>query len=254
MKKIVKILLTLIIIGIFLNITLSRYVEEKSDVSRRIGDKLNGGTMSTSEYAKILEVYEEYTNNLKSGDYEKAYSFLSYEYKQYKTYEDFLKEIKDLNYENIKIEEIIKRTEKMYSVIINEDDIKKENLIIYNSETLKCFIVPEPFLEHNVLNKNLKKKNVEYEVIDTINYIDKFVVNMKITNLSKKDSVCISKFEIINDDGKNISSNLEKLKLEPLEERIVTVTFNTYIEFPNQIRISRLIEKKNLTESYLLDI
>ena len=90
MKKIIKILLSLILILAFLNITLSRYSDEMSDISRRLGNKITGGTISARDYARISELYKKYIEALKIKDYETAYNFLSYEYKQYKDYESFL--------------------------------------------------------------------------------------------------------------------------------------------------------------------
>lgn len=254
MKKIIKILLTLICIGIFAYITLSGYVDEKTDVSRRVGNKINGGTMSTTEYAAVSEAYGIYMDYLKSGDYATAYSFLSYEYKQYKTIEEFLNEIKEIKIDNVEVKEIRKMTDKLYSVIIDDGDGEKENMVIFNSDSIRFFVVPDTFIEHKVVNGKLKKKNVQYEVIDTINYIDKFVVNMKITNISKKDSAYISKIELKNDGKKETDGSLIGFKLAPLESKEVTVEFETYIEFPNQIKISRTIKENDLVETYFIDI
>lgn len=254
MKKIIKILLFLIIILIFLNVTLSRYTDEKSDVSRRLGSKITGGTISISEYARISELYGKYTDALKNGDYETAYDFLSHEYKQYKDYETFLAEISELDFSNVAIHNIVIKTENMYSIEININGEKKENLIVFPPDLTNCFIVPEPFIEYKEINKKFKKRNVDYEIISTTNYLDKFIVDMEITNLDKKDVVSISEFELREDAMLGKKADIETIEIAPMETRSISVQFETNIDFPNKIAVSRIIEDKDIIETYVIDI
>ncbi len=251
MKKIFKILLCLICIGIFIIITFSRYADEKSDISRKIGNKVSGGTISTIEHARISRVHEEYINMLKLGDYETAYNLFSYNYKQFKDYKTFITDVSKLNLEEIAIEEIIKRTENMYSVILNNGD---ENLIILNDKKNRFVLIPEPFLEYKELNKSLKKKSVKYDILSTTNYVDKFILSMQITNLSKKEAINIIDVKLNDDGTRLINSDFEGLILQPLETKQILIECDTDINIPKKVEISRKFEKKNSIETYSIDI
>ena len=106
MKKIAKILIILIIIGLLINITLSRYVEEKSDISRKIGSIWSGGPISTYNYYTISKNFEYYISFLKNEDYESAYKFLPYEYRQYKNYDNYVEDARKINYTKFQVKEI----------------------------------------------------------------------------------------------------------------------------------------------------
>lgn len=253
MRKITKTLIILILIGLFIIVSFSKYAEEKNDISNKIGNVWTGGQISTVNHATISRAFNKYLEYLKNEQYEEAYRMLSYDYTVYKDYETFLNEIKGVNYENARIEDIIRRTDFVYSIIINTDDTKKENLLIFNAENTAYSIRPETFLEHKDVGEELKKRNVKYEVVDTVNYIDKFIANINITNLNKKDSIKISDIKLINGD-EHISGNINDIVLNPQESKMISVEFETYIDFPNQIEISRYIEKKDSSETYIFNL
>lgn len=253
-KKIIKILFSLICIGIAFNILFSRYVEEKSDISRKIGNEVSANTMTTREYVNVTEAYGKYMDYIKSGNIEEVYNLFLYDYKQHKDYETYFKEISMRNYNDAEISEVIKRTNNMYSIILNVEDEKIENLVIYDEDNSKYYIVPENLLEYNVLNKVIEKKKVSYEIVDTLNYIDKYVANIRITNLNQKKSITISEINLSSDGRKDIKSNLKQVELAPLESKDIVVEFETYIDFPDKIKISRVINEKNIVETYEIEL
>ena len=255
MKKIIKVLLLLILICIIASLILSRYIEEKSDISRKLGNVWSGGEISTYNYATILKNFEYYLKILEKEEYKIAYKLAPYEYERYKLYDDFVEDAKKINYSEVQILEILKRTEKMYSIIFKTKTVEKmEYLMTFNEENNAFTITPETFLEYTEFSKTIKKKKVAYELVNTTNYLEKYVATIKITNLSKKENVNISNISLIQNDVKNIKGNINSVQLEPEETKIITVEFETYIDFPNKIEISRYLEEKEKTEKYIFNI
>lgn len=254
-KKLPKILIILILVAIVLNIMLSRYIKEESDISRKLGPTWNGGQVSIYNYRAITKNFDYYINHLKNKDYESAYKLVGHEYKTYKDFETFVKDVKNINYEDLQIINVIQRTKYMYSIIYSSKSHEKlENLMIFNEENTSFTITPETFIEYREYEESVRKNNVKYELVNTINYIDKYVANIKITNLSKKKEVNISNIELVQNDIKHIKSNLKDIKINPEESKNITVEFETYIDFPNKIEISRYIEKKDKIEVCILNI
>lgn len=239
MKKITKILIVLLVILIAVYITFLKYVDTKADIGTRIGNKLYGGALSTVEFAKITKVYGKYLEMIKNGEYENAYSICSYKYRNYRDYEYFLEKIKNENIETYELKDINKLTEYMYLIVLNDGQKELKNLVIYIPSTAKYQIVPETFLEHKEVNKKIKKKNVTYEILETSNYTDKFLVKVRITNESKKESANISSIKLVREEYRSIYGNLKSVSLSPLEEKILEIEFETSIEFPNAIEFSR---------------
>lgn len=254
-KKLPKILIILILVAIALNIMLSRYIKEESDISRKLGPKWNGGQVSIYNYRAITKNFNYYINHLKNKDYKSAYKLVGYEYKTYKDFETYISEMEKISFEDLQITSVIQRTKYMYSIIYSSKSHEKlENLMIFNEENTSFIITPETFIEYKEYEESVKKNNVKYELLNTLNYLDKYVANIKITNLSKKKDVIISGIELVQNNVKHIRGNVNDIKLKPEESKNITVEFETYIDFPNKIEISRYIEKKDKIEIYILNI
>lgn len=255
MKKIVKLLISLILICIVLNIILLRYIDEKSDISKRIGSKWTGGQLSTYNYLAIRNNFEYYISYLTNEDYETAYKYAPYTYKAYKSYEEFLEDIKNISFEDVQVTDIIRKTQRLYTINFNTKNKEElEFIMIFNEENDAFSVTPGTFLEYKELNQKIKKKNVEYKLIDTTNYLDKYIANIEITNNSKKDTVNILEINLRQNDVKKVKGNISNIEIQPNESQNITVTFETDIYFPNKIEISRHIEKNDKEEKYVFNI
>lgn len=256
MKKVTRTLIFVIIVLIVVLFTFLNYADKKSDVSKKIGNKIYGGTISTIDFAKVVKVYNLYNEMLKNGEYQSAYDALSYEYRQIKDYDTFLNDIKNKSIvATDNISEVRQLTDYTYMVtsIVNENEV--QSLIIYNPSTARYQIAPEAFIEHQNSNRKIKKDKAIYEVFETNNYVDKFVLTMKITNLDKKNTLTINDIKLDRDDGlKKIRGDFVGLKLAPLEEKELIIEFKTDIDFPQAIEISRTSLKDGSIKTYTLEL
>ena len=140
-----------------------------------------------------------------------------------------------------------------YRFIIS-NGLSKENLLIFNKDNTVCTIRPENFLEHVEYEKlKTKKGKVEYTLIDTVNYLDKYVAKINISNNNKNKTVTISNI-ILKNNAEKINGNINNLIIEPNESKIIEVEFETFIDFPNQIEIQRYIEKKDSLEKHVFNL
>lgn len=253
MKKIIKTLIIFIIISIFIFITLSMYIAEKMDVSQKIGGKLYGGIISTAEFSKISNVYNKYIEMINNGEFQEAYGVLSYEYKNYRDYEYFLKNVVTQNLNLFRITQINKITEYAYLIKLISEDSEIDNLVIFNPDTAKYQIVPDTFLEHREVNQKIKKSKVTYEIIDTINYADRFIVNIKILNQNKKENVEISNIKLIREGARSIKGDKNNILISPLEEKLLTLEFETDIDFPTGVEISRVFLNNKSSRTYTIN-
>lgn len=252
MKKIIKAMIILILVLVLVCVTFSKYASNKMNVAQKIGSKLYGGTISTAEFSKISNVYGKYVEMIKNGEFQEAYNVLSYEYKNYRDYNYFLENVVSKNIDSFKIKEINKMTEYVYAVTLNSDENEIKNLVIYNPNTAKYQIVPDTFLEYKEIKQKIKKSKVTYEIFDTINYTDKFVVNIKILNQSKKENVKISNIKLAREDARSIKGNKTDILISPLEEKYLTVEFETDIDFPIGIEISRVFLNNDSSKTYTI--
>lgn len=249
MKKILKVLIVLLAIAILVLLAVSRYVDEKSDISRNIGGIWNGGPISTADYATITRSFEKYITMLNEKNYEDAYKMLFYEYKSYKDYETYYKEIIGKDYTAVYIEDIIRRTTYVYSIFLSNDE---ENLFILNQEETGFAVVPTTLIEYKELDKTIKKKNVVYKLKTISNYVDKYEIELELTNNTNK-SINLSSIKLKN-NAKLIKGDITQVSLEPKKTKTLKITYKTHLDFPTAIEITRYIENKKTDEKYILQI
>lgn len=256
-KKVERALILLIVILAIVLVTFSNYAKQKGDVSKKIGNKIYGGTISTIDFAKVTKVYNTYITMLKNGEYQNAYDSLSYEYTEFKDYGSFLKDIKngDIKLDG-KISEIRQLTEYMYMINITCDDGSKiQNLVIYHPNSARYQIVPDTLIEHTEMDKKIKKDSLLYEILETNNYVNRFVLTMKITSFDKKNVATITEIKLNKNDGlRKVSANIDNIVLEPLEEKYLTIEFETNIDFPEEIDISRTFPKDGSMKTYKIKL
>ena len=136
-----------------------------------------------------------------------------------------------------------------------DDENKKQNLVIYHPNSARYQIVPDTLIEYNKVNKKLKKDKILYEILETSNYVDKFVMTMKITNLDKKNAAMIKEIKLNKNDGlRKISGNINNIDIAPVEEKYLTVEFETNIDFPEEIDISRTFTKDGSVKTYKIKL
>ena len=242
MKKILKVLIVLLLIAILVLLAVSRW---------------NGGPISTADYATITRSFEKYIALLNEKNYEDAYEILFYEYKSYKDYEAYYKEISSKNYTDVYIKDIIRRTTYVYSIFLSNNE---ENLFILNQEETGFAIVPTTLIEYKELDKTIKKKNVVYKLKSISNYVDKYEIELEITNNTNK-SINLPSIKLKN-NAKLIKGDITQVTLESKETKTLKITYKTDKageitvtgSFPNAIEITRYIENKKIDEKYILQI
>lgn len=249
MKKIIKVLMVLLVIAILIAITLSRYVEERLNISREIGTIWNGGPISTTNYVTIIKNFEKYIALLNEKNYEEAYKMTFYEYAKFKDYESYCSEMNNKDYSDVYVKNIIRRTIYVYSIFLSNEE---ENLFILNQDETGFAVVPTTLIEYKTTNKSMKKRNVEYKLKNIANYINKYEAEIEIKN-NTKETINISKVKLKN-NAKLIDGDISSILVAPKETKNIKVKFETHIDFPNAIEISRYIEKKNANETYIITI
>ena len=80
-------------------------------------------------------------------------------------------------------------------------------------------------------------------------------MTMKITNLDKKNAAMIKEIKLNKNDGlRKISGNINNIDIAPLEEKYLTVEFETNIDFPEEIDISRTFTKDGSVKTYKIKL
>lgn len=216
--KILGVLLSIIIVMLFINITLNDYMENKEDILKIIGNDATNSELSLTEYVllseKTIGIYLKWVQEEK---YEEAYRLLTPEYKEIVSFEEYKTNTQKMDFTSYRVKDIILKTQNMYVAYVEiKDEITHEMLIIMNDD--KFAIVPEPFLKYINVGNDITKDKVTYELVGYEIDVNRCVFDMKIINNNNED-IKITSAKIVTENNivKNANNSEQTIKANSTE-------------------------------------
>ena len=250
-KKISAVLILVLIVLCFVNVTLKDFEKEKLSMANIIGEKVTGKQITLNEYIMLSEnTIGIYISAGRSGDTAKMYSLLTPQYRDLISYEDYTSSVKNIDFSRAYISNIDILAEKLYlaEVVYNAEE-SQEYLIVIEEEGFG--LVPEKFLEYNNVEEKIKKRNVTYTLMGYEVRLDKCIFDIKIKN-ENKDEIIISQARMIDNYGRDTAVAVNE-KIGPSEEKIISIPIATELDFPEIFEITRETEKKYMNYSFELN-
>ncbi len=249
-KKIIILLFFISLIAAIMLILINKYDEffdEKYGIETRIGEKSIGGDIGVYEYKVLIEkTIGPYLKALKNGEFETAYSYHTPEYNQYVSYEEFLDNVKDKNYDSYTVLNVVKVTQNMYEIILNMADGNEHEFLAIVSED-KSTITPENFLLYSNVNETIEKKNVRYELKGYKVLLDKCIFYITIENKTNEE-ININSSKIVTTVGSTKVAENGKFVVAPKYKLDLEIEFNTSVSFPKTFTIEK--KEKNKIRTY----
>ena len=250
LKKAVLLMLGILIVVLFLNSTISDFEESKTDIKSRIGEKVNGGELSISEYIMLCEkTIGIYLSAGKSGDFNKTYSLLTPEYREVVSFEDYVESVKDIKFDTAYIGEIEIITPSLYQANVTySGDVNQEYLILLEEKGYS--IIPDNFLVYEEVNKEIKKKNVIYQLVSYEVYADKCIFNCIVTN-NRREEIVISKALMQDDRKVSLETTLQE-KIAPGESKKISIPIESKVFVPTIFELTRETDEKYMMYQFEL--
>lgn len=249
-KKVIILLFFISLIAAIMLILINKYdefVDEKYGIETRIGEKSIGGDIGVYEYKVLIEkTIGPYLKALKDGEFETAYSYHTPEYNQYVSYDEFLKKVKDKNYDSYTVLNVVKITQNMYEIILNMADGNEHEFLVIVSED-KSTITPENFLLYSDVNESIEKKNVRYELKGYKVLLDKCIFYITIENKTNEE-ININSSKMVTTVGSTKVAENGKFVIAPKYKLDLEIEFDTSVSFPKTFMIEK--KEKNKIRTY----
>lgn len=249
-KKVIILLFFISLIAAVMLILINKYdefVDEKYGIETRIGEKSIGGDIGVYEYKVLIEkTIGPYLKALKDGEFETAYSYHAPEYNQYVSYDEFLKKVKDKNYDSYTVLNVVKITQNMYEIILNMADGNEHEFLVIVSED-KSTITPENFLLYSDVNESIEKKNVRYELKGYKVLLDKCIFYITIENKTNEE-ININSSKMVTTVGSTKVAENGKFVIAPKYKLDLEIEFDTSVSFPKTFMIEK--KEKNKIRTY----
>lgn len=241
-KKVYKLLFTAILVTLFLAITLNEFIEADfgKNIETMIGPEYSGGaSISVKENIILKSTIDIYIQTIHSGDLEGAYDYLLPQYQEYISKEIYMQKMQEIGTENFVIQamELKHETENMFSFDITLKNETKLKLLLILAEE-NYYIVPEPFLKYEDVNKEITKKGVTYNLKGYQVDLERCIFDMVITN-NTNDEIEITQVKMTSTAGGIRNAVNQKTKIQPHETLEVPYKVETYLDFPASLELTR---------------
>lgn len=252
MKKPWKFMVATLIILFAVYLLVKKYSFSITDMSTKIGNRVGGGELGISDYYTLKSYIDLYKKYIEENKYENAYGMLSYSYKSYVPYEEYLKNIKKDNVKDYVLKDIDIITDTTYDAILVTSGDERHYSMIIDTNSKDGILYPDSFLKHKEVNEKVNKKKVEVVLNDYVVNIDKCTLNFKIKN-NTSDTVKFSSSNLLT-DKQDIVQNEDEIALNAKEEKEITIEYETDYAFPKQIALYRTTDDADKFIEYIIDI
>ncbi|MBQ8298950.1 MAG: hypothetical protein IJX99_03655 [Clostridia bacterium] len=241
-KKFLAVCFTALCVVLFLIYTLKDFNEEKSSgIRSMIGEEFGGVTsLSVRENVILTNAVELYLQSLRSGDFDKAYGYISAQYKEIVPKDVYIQKMNEIGLENFKTSgllEIRQATTNMFIVQFDlANGLKQKILLILDDKNY--YIVPEPFLEYRVVDDGIKKDGITYHLNGYEIDLERCVFDFTITNESN-DEVKIVDAQMLYETGGSSKAVNSEFVIPAKETKNVSIEVETYLDFPAGFKLTR---------------
>lgn len=238
------------------------YLDKKPSRDITIYNKVGSSVSATSLSIKDSLIIKEYSivrfkDYLKALNFESAYKITSEEYRAFKTYEEFVEEFSNINYDSIELKEIRAKSNFAFEAeVVYQNNVGTKFETIYMiypslfSET-EYTISPNGFL-YAYKDKDYEEDGIKVHINNCVAYVDKITIKGNIENVSWFDNVEIDRV------GASYNTSLKKwtdyrINLQKGQNIGFEVLIgNTNYFIPNKLLLKR--QKGDVERTYVIDL
>lgn len=243
LKKIFGFLLIAYIVVFVLINAKSKYDTLDPDIVERIGFS----TETNIPIDKVLTIrehaIERYKKYLINSDYESAYAMLTDEYKNYCSYDEYINNIKNIDYNSIEVEDINSKNDYCYVASIvykqNGEEVHTKYLLyVTKYENNDFYISPDGFLS-SYYNQEFSKDDININIEKCNIFTDRVEFKGTIKNVSWFSDIQIKQIDLSYDTSLTTPHSVD-LTIKKGEEVPFDIVYDGFEYFvPNNVRIEQ---------------
>ena len=250
-KSVIFFAIIILIVVLYVNSTLNKFVNEEFDILTTIGSEATSPKLSVNEFVllsnKTIGVYFKW---IQDGKYENAYAVLTPEYKEIVTLEDYKKNMEQIDFSSYQVKDITLKTQNMYIANVETKDGKNHEILIIMKDD-SFAIVPEPFLKYVTVGNDITKDKITYELIGYEIDVNKCIFDVLITN-NNDERVEISSASMTTSDEIVIGAENGVQIIEPNSTNNISFEVKATLEIPILFSIERNAGKTLKTYNFKL--
>lgn len=246
MHKFTKFLLVLLLILLVLYVWLSNFNKDYFSMANKVGMRVGGGELTVSDYYTLVQCMETYKGYIAKKEYDTAYNMLGASYRNFLPYDEYEKQILDVDVEKMIVKDINIITQTTFDMIVGESGEETHYSIIIDKNSNTFALYPDSFLEYRKVEIEESQKSLKCTLVDYVVNTDKTVMNLNVKNKSNEEIV-ITKSVLHNNLDQTIT-NSNTIKILPDEDKVISIEFATDYSFPEKLVLERSIAGKESIE------
>lgn len=248
-KKILKWIVIAYVIVIAIWMVLEYFVEEPVNIHEKIGSSEPYSiSIKDALYIKAYSILP-YVEHIQAGEYNAAYKMLSLEYREYLSYDEWLKTLEGIDFSTFDMKEIKMKAPETYVATVvyekNGEWLETEYLLYANPYNANLITIsPNQFI---VCYQDLKfhKDNIRIEIQECLVTSQTIKLTAVIENTSLFSSMTFSSVGMGFDNSLNLEESVD-FTLEPGEKKIIEIEYDVNYYVPNNIKIKRVLNEDTL--------
>ncbi|MBR4110825.1 MAG: hypothetical protein IKK43_03970 [Clostridia bacterium] len=256
--KILRFLLIACAIAFLVKFILDKNVFEDMKITNRVNSSLPlSVTIQDAVYVKLYSI-DRYVNFLQTEQYSKAYNMLTKEYKEFKTYNEFLYEIAGIDFSTFKLKEVKQIAERTYlapveykrnGVLEEEEYIVLANNI--NDKNMKISL--NKFLYHFPEKQKFSKDGIKYTIEECVVKSNVIKLTVTVKNGNFFEEVEIKEIGLGFDEESKKMQTIEKGILKAGETQTYDIEIESNYYIPKYLQINRNIDGE-IMRTYLFEL
>ena len=257
-KKFLLSLSLLLLIVLLIRFVFQKDILDELKVENRIySNMLVSVTMNDAHFIKNYSI-DPYVSLLKKGETKAAYEMLTDEYRRYKSYEEYLKIIKGIDFSTLKVKEVKQIAEDTFVLPIEykRSDVLEESkyLVIVSSLNEKVMkISPDNFLYSVEGKHKFSKEGIKYKIEECTVHSDVIKLTVTIKNTKWFKDVTIQEIGLGFSETESKMKNVENGILKPSETKRFTVELDSNYYVPKYLKVNRNIDNEIL-RTYMFEL
>lgn len=256
-KKLIKFLvLSCIILGLT-KFVLDTSVFSDTKIQNRVSPVLPVSvTIEDALYVKQYSI-DKYLSYVNDNEFKKAYAMFTDEYKEFKSYNEYLNDIEGIDFSTFKLQEVKQLSEKTFvtpveymknGVLIEETYLVLVNKV--NDKNMK--ISPNRFL-YSFEKTEFSKNGIKFIIEECTVNSDKITLTVNIKNNNFFEDIIISEIGIGFNEVEAKMKTVEDFVIKSRDSKTFELEFDSNYDIPKFLKIERNMEDTVRTYTFELE-
>lgn len=242
--KLIKTLFVVCVVLLIAKFILDKNLFDDMKIENRVNSYLPISVSVKDALTVKLYAFEKYVGLINSGETKKAYKMLTEEYREYKSYNEFLKDLDNIDFSTIKMKEVKQMSINTYIVPVEYMDVygnacEETYIVLANKvNNKKMKISLNNFLYHFTEKAEFKEDDIKFVIEKCEVFADNIKMTLKIKNNNFFKDIDVKEIGMELEGTATSMANIDEGKIKARESKTFNVELDANYNIPQYLRVN----------------